>query len=809
MTTTTTTSTTTNDYNRILVSESDKSGSDKKTSTSDKSDSEEPKDEKEIQSSSGNDQPDSSKSDSRNSGSNQSNNGNSGVENTKENMQKSSASDSSGSSESDNDKSGSNSDSDKPESDKSDLPDKDKTKDTKMKSTSSSSSSSSSTSSTTSKPTDIMNDKMPHCILDKSIVNEFTLPYMQDIGLSILASACSKNRGAFVLDPPDGRTYGCLALPPTMQDRHVSKAEDIVKSYADGNLTAHHAVKDLDFLIERVYASTPNVDLSPYACDINGLVKLDNCPKPPHQIDPDDENLEFPIRAVTIAGVFAPEPWSVKNSSTPSGLTLTQRDAEFYYVKQDFANMTKMGLNTVQFPVAVQFFDTTQESDPTAWMNLLKKWLSFTHMYKMRAIVKLELTQEIKTKAESVLHEAVKQAVDFCNGINLQHNATVVRAVTLPSADPGVIKAAANVGTSIPLWLPAQMGDLTKLQDMATTVKGVTISGISLDLSHTSTIADIASSTAEEDRAKLFYHESMACLQRAPLEYSRCYQNLPIFVGSGFDLAIDDCHIKRIASDSGFQFHDYGQCYRLQSTVHSGWWLRHRQSFAARQISAYEKGGIGWSYATWKVFRVGREKVGAMDAPAKWLALQEVNEMGWFPSLVKSKQSNKTSLSSLELACLNPPDNDFVLGDATLSPTMGPPPDCGNGWWNMTTNQCDYWVPPPFNASECPNTTIIYEECPDTQNITVDGKNVNLDPSGVTNINTHSATHGFFAGILFTTVIAAILYIVFGRHRYQYEEVPRVANMNGYQEYVHHSQNSMTGIADETKPLRAQGRAAV
>lgn len=46
------------------------------------------------------------------------------------------------------------------------------------------------------------------CILDRSILNEETLPYLRDVGLSIYASACSKNRGAFVLDPPDGHTYG-------------------------------------------------------------------------------------------------------------------------------------------------------------------------------------------------------------------------------------------------------------------------------------------------------------------------------------------------------------------------------------------------------------------------------------------------------------------------------------------------------------------------------------------------------------------------------------------------------------------------
>ena len=54
--------------------------------------------------------------------------------------------------------------------------------------------------------------------------------------------------------------------------------------------------------------------------------------------------------------------------------------------------------------------------------------------------------------------------------------------------------------------------------------------------------------------------------------------------------------------------------------------------------------------------------------------------------------SNATALGA---ACLNGPQADFVLGDATYAPTPGPPPDCGNGWWNFTTSQCDYWIPPP------------------------------------------------------------------------------------------------------------------
>ena len=749
------------------------------------------------------------------------------------------------------------------------------------------------------------------CVLDRELVNENTLHLLDDIGLSIFATACSKNRGAFVLDPPDGHTYGCLALPdkellveeldlniinssgdcrgkkdtnstlPTTLnnsgnshcDFNLTKVEDITQNFDNGNLTATDTVKLLNFLVQRVYASTPDVETSPYACDVNGLVTLDHCPyKKNKSSSNSNRNLSThssekadannipstksssstttsssssssgtstttkstsyghsfpttPIRAATVAGVFSPAPWAVQNSSTPSGMTLTQRDAEFYYVSSDFSNMSTLGLNAVQFPVAVKLFEQppgeTQAEGPRAWLNLLTKWIGFTFQHHMQAIVKLEFVPpKSSNNNDASLMEAVAKAVSFLDDINRkeQSGGNAVMAITLPSTDPAVIQAAARVGTDIPLWLPVGLGDLVRLDEIMQAVpEDVPISAISLDLSHTSTVADVASSTAEEDRAKLVYHETMACLQRAPLEYAQCYHGLPVFVGSGFDIAIDDCHMKRVLGNAAFR--DYGQCGRLEDTIYSRWWGRHRRSFAARQISAYEKGGLGWSYATWKVFRVGKEKTGIIDKPAKLLSLKDVHANGWFPNL------NKESGHSwpLALSCLNPPENDFVLGDATLAPTMGPPPDCGNGWWNYTTEKCDYWVPPPFNASECPNTTIIYKECPednenDSSEISVEDllPEHTLKPSSSTHHNnspTASLLQGFFGGTIVAFGIAAAIYYKWGRNRRSlYQYVPPSSGSVGYQEYQHHSQNSLRAAADAaereplTKPLSSQQR---
>jgi hypothetical protein len=113
---------------------------------------------------------------------------------------------------------------------------------------------------------------------------------------------------------------------------------------------------------------------------------------------------------------------------------------------------------------------------------------------------------------------------------------------------------------------------------------------------------------------------------------------------------------------------------------------------------------LGWSFATWKL--LNNDNVGVIDRPEKLLALLDVVEAGMFPKLnVKIPAQN---------ACLNPPVNDIVLGDDTLAPSMGPPPDCGNGWWDYTEKKCKWievWVPidqPCQSLTECWTKTVSF-----------------------------------------------------------------------------------------------------
>jgi hypothetical protein len=75
------------------------------------------------------------------------------------------------------------------------------------------------------------------CVLDNTILNRDTIYHCTNIGLSIFAVLCGKNRGVFVLNDPitststittgvnpfvttttsSGNTYSCLTLPPSFQ----------------------------------------------------------------------------------------------------------------------------------------------------------------------------------------------------------------------------------------------------------------------------------------------------------------------------------------------------------------------------------------------------------------------------------------------------------------------------------------------------------------------------------------------------------------------------------------------------------------
>ena len=512
--------------------------------------------------------------------------------------------------------------------------------------------------------------KAPSCVIDRSVVNADTISDVADIGASFFAPLCPRNRGVFVLDPPDGNTYGCVSFPDNFAELAgvdtevpIEDSNAINLQFLGGNITASDTVDMLDYFVKQVYFTTPNKAETPYGCDVGGLAML-KCDSSTGSAGPSILPDGKPVRSVTLSGTFVPASWA--------GPKLSLDDIKEAYPAEEFHDMAKYGLNTVQIPVFTSTFESGNE-DVREAVEAILGLASDAGLSTILVLVEAEDTKDVE--------DAVVSAATFASAINS------VAGITLPSPDASLVDAARKVVSTLPLLLPINEGHLQKLHSDDDNVYGA------LAMSHANTIGNVASSTSTDDRMKLFYHEATSCIARSPIEYATCYKKVPVLISSGFDLAIDDC-----VNQGGKTFEDYGQCDRFDETVDSPWWKRHRKSFAARQVFAYER-GLGWSFAAWKLHGDDDSSSdGVIDSPAKLLSFKDVAAAGLMPSLKKD--------SPAALACLNGPEPDFILGDETLAPTPGPPPDCGDGWWNFTTSQCDYWIPPPPPKCEPSDDTI-------------------------------------------------------------------------------------------------------
>ena len=555
------------------------------------------------------------------------------------------------------------------------------------------------------------------CKLDRTVLNEQTVSSMDDMALSLFAALCGKNRGAFVLEPPDGNTYGCLNLPSNfwsspnnsittttvsddddanstaagtalMMVTSIDTTEDLITNYQNGNLTSYDTLDIIDSMTDAVYKSTPNVKKDPYACAVNGLTTLE-CSY--ERMNNNQSLLLKHMRAVTLEGVLKEASW----------MMMTGKDNKILLTKQDFMEMKALGLTTVQIPIESSFLLDTEEE------TILREILSMAQEVNLTSILQIVPDHKNNNNMNSVVDNdddvnaansttmsADNEALLIQKLVNLsledEFTSTIVALGVPSSKDISIVRSLAQ---EFPIMVSINMGDLLTFGDEIPSGEDNNIYA-ALDVSHSHTVADIASSSSTEDRSKLFYHESMACMGRSPIEYIQCYKGFPVFVSNGFDIGIDDC----IFSDTAM-YKDYGQCNRFNETVDSDWWNNHRSSFLKRQLFAYDHSAqLGWSYSAWKVSNDVSSTAGrgaeVLDHPSKLYGLSHIAKAGLFTSLVESSSAS-TKLLERGGACLNPPSIDFVLGDDTLSPTLSPPPDCGDGWWNYTTENCTYWIPPP------------------------------------------------------------------------------------------------------------------
>jgi hypothetical protein len=559
------------------------------------------------------------------------------------------------------------------------------------------------------------------------VLNKHTFPKFVKtegaIGLWIFSPLCGRNRGAFVLDPPDGHTYGCVEFPKHFAQLagvkydNITDSNSIQKQFDAGNITASEAVDILDLYVQSVFYSSGDVSKDPMACAVNGLTKLE-CNADKSSSD------DTKIRAVTLVGALTPAPWAT------GGKPLTLDEAKTYYTADDFADMKNLGLNAVQIPVPLSIFDKV--SDGAEKIEFLRSLMKQARDADLKAIVVLENDVD-----DEAVVDAVQSAAAFVK------SRTNLFALVVPSSN--LVSAARIESTTLPLMIPASEPDLPFL-----TVADPNIMA-AFDRGHTTSVADIASSESADDRNKLYYHEMVACLSRSAIEYSACYRNVPAFVFNGFNLAIDNCIDKE-----SVDFVDYGQCGRFNETIESDWWHRHRKSFAERQLASFET-GVGWTFDAWKLYKEDPRTVDVIDQPAKLWTLKNVAAAGLLPSL--------TDPAPGQLGCLIPPINDVALGDDTLAPTAGPPPACDGGWWSEEKGKCDYWIPP----TPCP-TSAPFPEC-DGGYYSMDSKECEYCPKPLTaGAQARAATGGAVAAI----ILGAIVVKFMGRRRAGYSEVPEL-----------------------------------
>jgi hypothetical protein len=592
-----------------------------------------------------------------------------------------------------------------------------------------------------------------------------------------------------------------------------------------GNITAEETVALLEQLNTAVFDSSGGNADDPYSCNLNGLSTYTDCPwAAPDATKLFDWNVPSAsshhqhfdtIRGVHLVGLLVPARWAT-NGQGSGFLT---------YEASDFTDMYNAGLNTVliSVPEEIDFWKTTHHRSLTELgrstsireapsnskshhgsssskitkphtatikrdIHHLFDVLHMARDARLRVILQFvnggTTTSSAREPAKDVVSHALRALMDHAPA------AEVLWGVQLPSlgqtAEPWtgyreVIAAARHVTSHLPLFVPVHVGQLAQWKVPA---DAHVYTALSMD--HTTAIADIASSSSLDDRMKLYYHENVACTQRSPIDYAACYKGQPALITAGFDAAIDNCAFE---ADDTIPFVDYGQCSRWEETVGSPWWERHRQSFLVRQLASFEQ-GLGWIFAAWKVSEDDDLSLpaGSITAPAQLHSFTAVTAAGIFPNL-HSYVTGSNDIDDIP-ACLNPPLDDFILGGDTLAPVPAPPPDCGNGWWNYTIQDCSYWVPPPppppcpvcevcNETTEATGLVHYHHHAPsvtenDSFNTSLDSVasfELDMDGEMLTDRNDFIALYGlhhvglaFVAGILLTTSVLG-LWAGFMKHR--------------------------------------------
>lgn len=209
-----------------------------------------------------------------------------------------------------------------------------------------------------------LHESQYRCVLDNKVnVNSFA-SFKDEIN-GLWGTVCGRNRGIFVLDPPDGHTYSCDHLPAAW---NISTVNDIV------NAPPEQGVYALNELIKAVYHSSIDKDIG--ACEFNSLSIFACDREDPWRRVPWVAKINAPIRAVNIGGLFVLERWIIPTfvdwgSNTgiidqhsfsmkcrALGICDVIRDHwHNWYTQKDFDDMKAFKLNTIRLPVGYWYFE--------------------------------------------------------------------------------------------------------------------------------------------------------------------------------------------------------------------------------------------------------------------------------------------------------------------------------------------------------------------------------------------------------------------------------------------------------------------
>jgi len=316
--------------------------------------------------------------------------------------------------------------------------------------------------------------------------------------------------------------------------------------------------------------------------------------------------------------------------------------------------MQIVGLNSIRLPVGWWYFEKLSKVSAHDYLlpkedikskdHPITKIIRYASNAGLKVIIDIKPVEDVgighDTIAEITIEtaKAVAEYVDFISKEYHLSNVIVVEVgskmadkfkelVMLNKAIAGIIKINPS--------LPIMVSDLTALS----TANSDSFITLASKVYHGFSVQDIASDSAKADREKMYAHEKIACGFKAPLHFTTCTR-APVLVGE-FSLATENC-----MSGVDPDFANYGQCDRITERFSSPWWQRHTKSFAARQISTYER-ELGWAFWTYK-----------LDDTAE---TQDPSAVFWsFRLAVKAGYVDPTSTTD---GCLHKPEEDYSWGD--------------------------------------------------------------------------------------------------------------------------------------------------